>query len=1180
MKDETQILKAIENEETELPPAPGSFAAKLAEIKQFIPIAEENTIEDSNQISVSENPTTEAVSLSEDELKAEELKNAHNVADSLVSYFKNENLSSANEANTHKATENQPPPDIIKVAVEIPQNTIIESKKVPHKPKKEEQEGGIRVDVVEGWITKKNNGETLNLPPLNELKKKKYANSNIIQAEILRQEQSNTQTVYREVEPVNYVLKTEVSDLNNSENSHSKDYEENLVSELEVWRKNRAISVEGKVVEPQNPEEDLASQVEQRTHKENELTGILRAINTGEVNENNIELLKKHREIIEDLLAGPEKGAHPRMGKDIINELKEKHLVLPVPPVEEIEGITPAQPEIKKDLSWNQEVVDSLTLVPKEEKASDTSSSSHDPMNRYWDANMPSLVTEKEREGKLNFDLTPKKAEPVSSIMQSVSTEGVMLSAIPNGEVAQIETVEKVINQKQGEVAPLIATRFAEAFGINHEQLEDIEGFSNLSVGKQLLILKNMQSEALLDVTRGAEKEQKEEWQGRSLWGKIWRSALTMGSYEFARTKAMEKEILARAKGVNPADFKRIEALATQIANIQEYVKVVETLPEVKVKEGETLEMQYVSAKNLLGSIEDERLTSENLKTIEEFNISASGFASTPHEWGYEPSDEKTRRERAEYDKKREDYSLHRAKLLSMISENAKQDGETNPERTALLAVNRIDEQMELNQLFSAHPRVEEVLGKIENQNAILAGVKEFWRDKGFYVALGAATRIGVGSVLGSLTGGLGALLALGVGAGVGQITGESEARKIIRNRRIDRRLSEEDEREEISYEVVLRNENNEIVLGPDGKPLTEGKTRKIKEFTDAGFFIDRIERLTDKLHEAQTPEEQTLLESKIVKTTAVMNEKYNQGLINFGGSSLEAGDARKGNTIANKLSFIQALGKGAAVEVIDGEKLKAEVEQMVSSHQEKIEQVRNGEVVKAGKRAAYIRGAFALGGVLIVEGVQQVSTIDDGIKGGFIERIFGHTTGANEEVVSNIEIPFHSYTSDEIAHVREVILSHKSPDFPQEVVDSNNQAYAKGVEEYMKSTDPAIRHLTAETLTMTDKQMEEEVAKLIKENSIPSHVTEAVALPKEVTPPTPLNDAHITEPAKEIPPLERGVHVPQPIEEPVSQTAPAPQSTTPIEQQTPPTIEAIPDKWEPIVYTERHLPPPPDSPE
>jgi hypothetical protein len=93
---------------------------------------------------------------------------------------------------------------------------------------------------------------------------------------------------------------------------------------------------------------------------------------------------------------------------------------------------------------------------------------------------------------------------------------------------------------------------------------------------------------------------------------------------------------------------------------------------------------------------------------------------------------------------------------------------------------------------------------------------------------------------------------------------------------------------------------------------------RKIREYTDATFFVDRIARLTGKLEATTDADARTLLEKKIAQTVLLMQEKLDRGMINFAGSSREEGDTRKGAAIANRLAFMQALAKGTIETTID----------------------------------------------------------------------------------------------------------------------------------------------------------------------------------------------------------------------------------------------------------------------
>lgn len=541
--------------------------------------------------------------------------------------------------------------------------------------------------------------------------------------------------------------------------------------------------------------------------------------------------------------------------------------------------------------------------------------------------------------------VTPEVVAAVPVVLTEVN-------AVPSLATPELPPVTP--SPEHASISSGVLNKFEAALGLNVTTLEKIPGFKELSSGKQLLILRNMQNEVLQGVSKEADKEQKAEWKGRSLWGKIWRGAATMGSYQFARTKAIEKELLLRASGDSVNDTKQQHILAEHAANIEEYVKVMQGAPEVTEKNGE-LVIAYAASQG-------ESVTSEEKKVLENFNAVASRFATVPREWGYEPSDEKEKGQRKQFDEGKAQYDAARASLLALYKESYSKEGSANPEKEAMSAMHRIDERLALDQLYNAHPNAEKVLEQIEDQNAITAGIKEFWRDKGRYVALGVGVRVAVTAVFGAVTGGFGAVgLATGVGTFVGGMQGVAEAKKIVRTRRIDRRLSEEDEREEISYKDSTGTSH----------------LRKIKEHTDATVFVDRIERLSDKLEQATTPEERNVLESKIAKTTALMEEKFKLGLINFGGSSLEGGDERKGNDIANKLSFIEAMGKGALTEVVDTEKLKNEMRRIVGGHQEKIEDVRDEEIMKAGMKAALIRGSFALGGSYLAGKIHESGIAD-----------------------------------------------------------------------------------------------------------------------------------------------------------------------------------------------------------
>ncbi len=676
-------------------------------------------------------------------------------------------------------------------------------------------------------------------------------------------------------------------------------------------------------------------------------------------------------------------------------------------------------------------------------------------------------------------------------------------SAFPRSEKAPIakEAVSEASSRAESDLSDSVVHKFENTLGLDAHILESIPGFTALSEGKQLLLLRNMQNEVLGQVKRDAKNEAHAEWKGRSLWGKIWRGAVTMGAYQAARTKSIEKELLNHATNGEVSVSRRSEVVDEHIANIEEYIKVMQQTPEVVVGDAGELHVNYAPIER--GVKEQEK------HTIELFNLAASKFAMIPREWGYAPHDDKEKAQQVAYTEEHVAYQEARAQLLDLYIAKLTENGHPNAEKEAMMKMSRMDEQVQLNQLFIAHPNAEQALEEIEEQSAIMSGIKEFWQDKGKYVALGAGIRIATAAVFGAVTGGVGAIAISGaVGVGVGGAQGIAEAKRVMRDKRIERRLSETDEREEVSYTDM------------DGK----AHLRRIKEYTDATFFTDRIERLTDKLDQLSEGVERALVEKKIAQTTALMEEKWKRGLINFGGSSLEERDVRKGNDIANKLSFIEAMGKGAAVEVIDQDKLKQEMMRIVGDHQLKADTVRSEEVIKTGMKTAMLRGAFAFGGAYIAGSIHNDSLTDEVFSK--IKQQEHRVEDLNAGSVNGKEsVP--EYTPASIEQIKNAILARTDPRIPQPMMEGSNKADVEAFTVYMQTNDPAVRHNIAETLGMSEEAINARITSILSHNgkwiSNATHTPEVQTASLQAETPT---QSPVTHEAPTSVPLEVHPHV------------------------------------------------------
>lgn len=623
-----------------------------------------------------------------------------------------------------------------------------------------------------------------------------------------------------------------------------------------------------------------------------------------------------------------------------------------------------------------------------------------------------------------------------------------------------------------GEAAPLERTvmeQFGKKFGIQEGDLQSIEAFRGLSVGQQLLVLKNLEQVALTDVKEEAQTQQKEEW-GKTPWyKKAWKQLYSAGMNPEHRIAELEKEILAKHRGGADDDPARAKILAENLSNVEQLAKVAAKGPEVNVTPEGELEMAYFSS---VGSW----YTPEQKERIEQFNRVASEFSKLPHEWGYETEDSRgaiakafdnsanafglerinpTNRRRYEIAKAR--YARARASMLNLSRERIDVLSAGDPtkkeelEKSSLRSMNEVDERVQLNQLFNNHPDAEKALQQVEDQNTILAAAKEFWKSKGMFVAGGALARWGTIAISGGIMlPALGVIGAIGgIGAGVGGAIGAVEGKKLMKAKRTKGRMSEEDMREEIEFETYEMNPDGSTKFDAKGNRILKGNgKRQIKEFTDATFFTDRIDRLSEKLSNTAEPAERAFLEKKIAQTTALMSERFKRGMINFGGSSLEEGDERKGNTIANRLSFIQALAKGQLNTSLDHAALDAEIERITGLRQSTIEDKRKQDIRKTAAKSALIRGAFALTGAGIAQGIKEMVHFGGG----------GPLSGSAEHLSPNRGIN----------------------DLPNDLVLSGRGGEAKTFEDYMPTNDAYRAPLDPKTVDLLN---EDQAGSIAEEN-------------------------------------------------------------------------------------------------
>lgn len=565
---------------------------------------------------------------------------------------------------------------------------------------------------------------------------------------------------------------------------------------------------------------------------------------------------------------------------------------------------------------------------------------------------------------------------------------------------------ELLVVNADAEIVPGdVAHQFETKFGVSGAMLENISVYKDLSPGQKMLVLRNLEQLTLSDIKKEAKEKQKAEWGKTSKWRRGLQMVMTLGMKPEHRTAEIEKELLAEAResGVSRGTLEEVRRKAKITAYIESLSKVALEGPAVTIENGE-MRINYVSTKDLTPSGEGAVASEGLIAEIENFNRAASDYAKIPHDWTYREWQKPGILERAmkdsadalgltkrvptdleHFEKTKLTFETARASLHYEFVEKFKKGGEetSRAEALAMIEMNKLDERVALNQIFNSNPNAEAALQNIEDASAMKQAAREFWKAKGNFMLYGSAARAAVVGVAGAIavptfgaslavTLGVGALgygTAVGAGYGVGRSIGKKQGEKLAQEWWAEGRMSVEDMREEFEYEAPVYEDikKKKIKMDENGEPMTEMKTRKLKAFTDATFFTDRIDRLTAKLAKSTDAKEKALLKKKIIQTTAHMSSRFERGMINFAGSSRGEKDARKGNTIENRRLFMAAISHGIVETTVDQEKMETEAERLIGLRESTITDEQQLEIKRGATEAAKTRAKWALAGALVL---------------------------------------------------------------------------------------------------------------------------------------------------------------------------------------------------------------------
>ncbi|MBA3046853.1 hypothetical protein KKC83_03575 [Patescibacteria group bacterium] len=320
-----------------------------------------------------------------------------------------------------------------------------------------------------------------------------------------------------------------------------------------------------------------------------------------------------------------------------------------------------------------------------------------------------------------------------------------------------IDLTDEVMKDGEKKIS-LDALNGFDKLGIKKSDLENIEGFSGLSGGQQLLVLENLKQLNLGRIEEEAAVKYKKNTAESKFLGRIWKGISK--KYQIAKLEKNKAEEIVKGG----AAIHR-ETLQQLVNGMKEFG------PEVEIKGGK-LEIQYASG------FKD--LTPEQQKQVDEFNQVATEFSKIPYEWSLETANKKNR-EKSEDMKTR--YEKAKANILKF------KENEVG-EKDACLYMNDVEMKVKLNQFLNSNPDVEKQLQNITDNKLWWRALTNIATERGIYAGAGFLSRTATISLIGFV----GAPLAA---AGMGGFLARKRGKETLRERNVLARKGIEDKSKE-----------------------------------------------------------------------------------------------------------------------------------------------------------------------------------------------------------------------------------------------------------------------------------------------------------------------------------------------------------------------------------------------
>lgn len=451
-----------------------------------------------------------------------------------------------------------------------------------------------------------------------------------------------------------------------------------------------------------------------------------------------------------------------------------------------------------------------------------------------------------------------------------------------------------------------------EKLGIKKSDLENnIEGFSGLSDGQQLLVLENLKQLNLGRIQEEAAVKYRKNTAESKFLGRIWKGISK--KYQIAKLEKNKAEEIVKGGATIHG-----ETLRQLVNGMKEFG------PGVEIKAGK-LEIQYASG--------FENLTQDQQKQVAEFNNIATQFSKIPYEWSLGTANKKDRKI---YEETKEKYENAKSNILNLRLEGLKTEEinkierkfieadavgviENRVKKDAMLYVNDIEMKVKLNQFLNSNPDVEKQLQNIKDEKLWLLTLANVITERGIYAGAGFLTRTATISLIGLA----GAPLAA---AGMGGFLARKRGKETLRERNVLARKGIED------------------------------KSKEAKDFVDAQYIHESIDFLINELEKESLDADK---KDEVIRSLKFHIEdaknKIEDGTINYG---------EKKNRLVNQYELIKKISEGAVqieynginnkkyqkdIEVI-GEFLKKQ-DKTISAAQKKYlrNQMIRGAIISAG---------------------------------------------------------------------------------------------------------------------------------------------------------------------------------------------------------------------------------------